>query len=126
MNEQQTISRGLPARPARALHVFVVPESLQAHGVKTIGIVELNAEEEIMATRRVRNDAARLAFELAKEALRMVDEQPVSTADGSADSVWTRMNPKVRNLVVTAWGSIHQPQAAESDAFLKSCEVRVG
>lgn len=110
----------------RQMHLFTIPASLQGFGIKSIGLVELTAEEEIMATKRCANDVARLAFELAKESLRQVDGKPVSTMEGTVDRLWNRMHPKVRNLVVAAYGQIHQPEGNETAGFLASHQVQVG
>lgn len=110
----------------RVIHSFKIPESLASYGVKEIGLVELTMEEELLATRRSRGDAVRLAYEYAKECLRVVDGKTVRTIDGSADKVWSAMHPKVRQLVIRAYGLLHQPKAEEDSAFLESHEIKVG
>lgn len=110
----------------RVIHTFKIPETLASHGVKEIGLVELTMEEELLATRRSRGDAVRLAYEYAKECLRVVDGKTVRTVDGSADKVWGALHPKVRQLVIRAYGVLHQPKMEEDSAFLESHEVRVG
>lgn len=110
----------------RVIHNFTIPESLATHGVKEIGLVELTMEEEMMATRRSRGDAVRLAYEYARECLRVVDGKTVRTSDGSADRVWNAMHPKVRQLVIRAYGILHQPKMEEDAAFLESHEIKVG
>lgn len=110
----------------RAVHIFKIPESLAQHGVSEIGLVEMTMEEELLATRRSRGDAVRLAYEYAKECLRVVDGKVIRTSDGSADRAWASLHPKVRQLVIRAYGVMHQPKAEEDSAFLESHEVRVG
>ena len=110
----------------RVIHTFKIPESLASHGVKEIGLVELTMEEEMLATRRSRGDAVRLAYEYARECLRVVDGKTVRTMDGSADRVWNAMHPKVRQLVIRAYGVLHQPKMEEDSAFLESHEIKVG
>ena len=51
----------------RAVHIFKIPESLAQHGVSEIGLVEMTMAEELLATRRSRGDAGRLAYEYAKK-----------------------------------------------------------
>lgn len=110
----------------RQVYSYAVPPSLSGLGVASVGLVELTAEEEMMATRRAHGDPVRLAFELSKESLRMIDGKSVGLANGSADSAWQSMHPKVRNLVVMAYGSLHAPRDDEQAAFLQSRQVAVG
>lgn len=119
----------------RPVTVFTVPAALRSVGrvqVEEIGIVELDTDEEMMATKRSRNDPVRLAFELARESLRWVKKtgaasgQAVTTADGSGDAVWAGVHPKVRQLIVTAYGVVHNPTDNELALFLASRQVQVG
>lgn len=111
---------------SRAKYTYTIPESLQRYGIKTFALVELNAREEIMAAKRADNQPVRLAFELARESLREVDGVPVSTAEGTADSVFDSMHPKVRTLLITAYSDLHNPNDGDTSSFLKSREMRVG
>ncbi len=111
----------------RVIHIYVVPPSLaKPHGVEKIGIVELNAEEEINATKRAAGDGLRIGFELAKESLREVNGQAVNTNDGTADRAWNTMHPKIRMLCVTAYTDIHQPAKEDHAAFIGSRQAQVG
>ena len=111
----------------RPTYVYRMPSGLAAEtGVSEVALVELTAEEELLATKRARGDAIRLGFELAKESLRRVDRANLSTVDGTADIVWNRMPAKVRLLVVSAYGDIHGPKEGEAADFLKSRAVTVG
>lgn len=118
---------------ARALHVYTVPDKLAAEtGVRTIGLVEITSREHMMAIKRVQDAIGQFAmatgasYELAKEALRMVNDVSVSSGDGSVDREWDRMGQKVRDLVVLAYGEIHTPEAADTAAFLKSHGIKQG
>ena len=93
---------------------------------ETKKIVDLMMEEELLATKRARGDAVRLAYEYAKECLRFVDGVEVRTSNGTADQAWARMHPKVRNLVMRGYQILHQPQEKEDSDFLESHEVKVG
>lgn len=111
----------------RSRHTFKVPVTLQAEvAAESIVIVELTAEEEMMATRRSRGDQVRLAWELAKESLRRVDDQEVKSADGSIDSVWNRMHPKLRQMVIGAYSAVHSPNNEQQVDFLGSRQIEVG
>lgn len=115
------------AKIDRPTHVFTVPAQLaQAHGVTELGLVELTAEEELNATKRAHNDPIRLAYELAKESLRVVDGKVLSAADGSLDKVWNRMHAKIRTLVMTAYSQLHQPGEQATAGFLASRQIKVG
>lgn len=114
-----------PTSP-RSVYLYTVPAPLQSYGIAEIGIIELKAGEELMATKRAQQDPMRLAFELAKESLRSVDGKPVSTSDGTSDAIWETMHPKIRNLIVSAYGDVHQPRNSELADFLTSRQVQVG
>jgi hypothetical protein len=114
------------ATPAsRVLEIFTLPDGLP---VTTVGLVERTVQEELMASRRAGNDAARLVYELAKESLRMVDGVPVSTGDGSVDAFFARRDlgmSKVRQLILQAVEVIHNPAGSEVRDFLASRQSRI-
>lgn len=111
----------------RPLYIFDVPEKVvERSGIRKIGLIELTAEEELLATKRSHNDMARLAFELAKESLRQIDGKPVSTADGTADVVWNNMGAALRTLIIGAYQSIHNPTEVDAMSFMKSRQVTLG
>jgi len=113
-------------RESRPLHVFKIPPKLAAEsGIKVIGIVELWGSEELTVTKRAHGDPAALAYELTKESLRMVDGRKVSVFDGSVDTLWEKLKPPVRLLILQAYNRVHQPTLEDSAAFLQSHEVRV-
>lgn len=110
----------------RPIHTFDVPEALAAvSGIKSVGMVELNALDEMQAAKKAKGDAMRLAYELSKAALVEVNGEKLSAADGSLESAWLRMNPKVRSLVLAAYGDLHSPPDGSVDDFLKSRQVKV-
>lgn len=112
---------------SRQIFTYTLPEHMaKAHGIETIGLVELTASEETNAAKRAGTNPMRLGSEQAKEALRMVDGKRVNTFDGSADKAWNLMHPKVRNLVIVAFGKLHQPEQAEAVHFLESMTTTVG
>ena len=113
-------------KPARPMFRFTIPVKLQGQGVTEVGLVQLTSNEELQATKRAVNDTHRLAYELAKESLREVDGNPVGAADGSIDAVWKDMHPKIRTLIMTAYGELHAPEKDEIDSFLQSQRVEVG
>lgn len=110
----------------RAEYTYELPAKLQQTlGVKTLTLVELNAEEEMMATKRSRNDPVRLAWELPKEALRAINGARVGSVDGSIDKAWNDMHPKVRALVMQAYNDLHNPVQTDVADFLASRAVSV-
>jgi len=118
--------RAKPKAQARPIYRYDIPSPLAAAGVSKVGLVQLTSSEELQATKRARNDTHRLAYELAKQSLVEVNGDRVSSADGSVDTAWDQMPPKVRTLVMTAYGNLHAPEEADIDAFLKSQRVDVG
>jgi hypothetical protein len=111
----------------RSLHIFTVPPGLAAEtGVKELGIVKLTVGEEVTAAKRTRSQPMKLANELTKFSLRMVNGEPVNMGDGTAEEHWANFDPKVRLLALTAYTELHQPEEDDMDFFLKSRKVKVG
>lgn len=117
--------RAAEGKAARPVHRFTIPERM-ANGIMSVGLVQLTSNEELRATKRSRNDTHRLAYELAQQSLVEVNGESVKEGDGTRDSAWAKMEPKVRTLVLTAFGSLHTPEEDDISDFLKSQEVTVG
>lgn len=116
------------AEEDRIVYWYDVPEKIsRTTHVNRIGLVELSAGEELMATRRARNDAIQLAFELAKESVRWVNDDKVNTGNGTADAFWGQklqgMAP-LRALILAAYQEIHAPGADDIQAFIQSRRAR--
>lgn len=112
---------------SRPIYTFTLPPDIaKASGLKTIGLIELNAGEEMNATRRARNEPIRLAAELPMESLRMADSAKLSMSDGTAEKVWEALGPQGRSLVIMAYGELHTPDERLIDSFMKSRTVNVG
>jgi len=111
----------------RAKYKYKVPAGMvdDFGGIKSITIVELTAEEELLAAKRAHGDAMRLALELAKESLRYVDDQELNTGDDSSDRAWARLGPKGRTMVLTAYSQTHTPKGEDVADFLSTCETVV-
>lgn len=110
----------------RPLFVYTIPSQLAAKTkVSQVGLVEITPDEELMASRRARNDAIRLSQELAKESLRMVNGQKVTSVDGSVDTAWNQLPAKIRQLVMAAYTELHNPDMGDSADFLKSRQTEV-
>lgn len=123
-------AEALRASEERCIEYFDVPKKLLpiSKGITRMGFVELTPREEMNASKRCHGDMVRLAWELAKECLRVLVvkqgekfvDQHVSTSDGTMDAVWTAMHPKVRALATTAYGSLHNPTEEDAEGFLGS------
>lgn len=109
----------------RVIHYFTVPKKLQGLGVARLGFVELTSREQSLASKRGGLDPIAIANEMAKEALRAVDDRVVSTSDGTADQAWDKMGAKLRNLCTTAYAAIHNPDDGDAQDFLNSKETAV-
>lgn len=114
-------------KQSRAVNLFTVPPSVKAEaGISEVGLVTLTADDELMAYQRGRKDGSKIALELAKASLVEADGKPLSLADGSADSFWLRIHPKLRQLVMEAYSELHAVEPEESQSFLGSRKVRQG
>lgn len=112
-------------KPSREVTVFTLPKSI-ANGITSMGLVCLTPEEEIMAYNRAHGDAPKVAAEMVKASLAQLNGKPVSLADGSADTEWSKMDPKVRGLLQKAWSNLHTPTDEEEKDFLASRRIVVG
>jgi len=112
-------------KKARPVYTYDIPAPL-ANGITSIGIVELTTQEELMAAKRAAGDTHRLAYELTMQSLAEVNGSPVKLMDGSADKAFNDMGPKVRQLVMQAYGRLHGPEDSIVEGFLGSQKVKVG
>lgn len=112
----------------RVVYVYKVPAKTASEvGVSSVGLVTLTTNEELMVFKvSGRGDSAKLASEMAKASLAEVDGKPLSVGDGSADAFWTACHPKLRQLILTAYGKLHSPEPEETEDFLASGQARVG
>lgn len=116
----------IPQKKARAVSLFDVPPSIaEGCGVKEVGLVQITAEEEKLCFKRAKGDHAATAMELAKMALVEVDGKTLSSHDGSIDTFWKECDPRLRQLVITAYVELHAAPEEAQDAFLKSRRTRV-
>lgn len=111
------------ARKAEVVYTYDVPEAIGGEEIRSVGLVELKAEDEIAATKRARGDQIRLAFELGKQSFRYLNGERLSLGDGSADRAWNALPSKVRNLVLQAFTEIHTPEEDVIDSFRASRRV---
>jgi hypothetical protein len=110
----------------RPVYLYEVPPQLaQESGVAQVGLVTLSADEELTCFKRARNDSAKMATELSMAALVEADGKKLSGTDGSVDSFWKNLDPRVRQLVMTAYGELHAAKEEDQQSFLKSRTVRV-
>ena len=103
----------------RTIHRFTVPDSVPGD-IRSLGLVELSADDELRVEARCRGNTDKRAQEMAKAAIVEINGDEVTVADGSADSAWSTMHPKVRMLVMSAWLKLHLASDEETAAFFGS------
>lgn len=114
----------------RTQFVFDIPKSMLKYGVEKVVVVEITTGEELMATKRARQDPIQLGFELAKESFRGVKftgkrMKSINTGDGSVEEAYAGMHPKVRQLVMTAYAKLHNNTDTDQKDFLDSVQMTV-
>ncbi len=119
---------------AREIYVFDIPEEMReagtnkcfgtAEAVVSVSLKLLLPNEERMVGKRCGDDKFRLAYELAKESMVEVNDQPVSTAEGTADEWWSKFHPQIRQLVMTAYAELNTPPDGAAQDFLESRRVK--
>ena len=126
----QAAQDAIAAKPPRAVHTFDVPKSLGAP-YSSIGLVELETGEELMAAKRAGTEPMGLAYELTKQSIAEVTDagasapRSVSLADATTDEVWRRGGPKLRQLLLQAYSLLHTPGDEAEQDFLKSHRTSV-
>ena len=110
---------GLIPDEARVIHRFQIPESIPGD-IRSIGLVEITAHEELMAEQRCKGSPDKRAAEMAKSALVEVNGAKVGFVDGSVNKAWNEMHPKVRTLIASAWVKLHLANDDEVDDFFAS------
>lgn len=116
----------IPQKKPRAVNLFDVPATIaEESGVKEVGLVQLTSDEELLCFKRAKGENAKLAMELSKMALVEVDGKALNSHDGSIDTFWKDADPKLRQLVLTAYAELHAAPEEEQAAFLKSRRTRV-
>lgn len=118
------LNEGAKPKNSRPVFTYTVPEKM-ADGVKSIGLVQLTAHEEMMSAKRAGSDPIRLVYEQVKQSMVEVNSQAVSLADGTADRAFDQMGPRVRSLVMTAFTRLHTPEESDLEVFLTSRAERV-
>lgn len=110
----------------RPVYLYDIPEHLAKEaGVSSVGLVTLTADEELTCFKRARNDSAKMATELSMAALVEADGKKLTGADGSVDSFWKNLDPRIRQLVMTAYTELHAAKEEDQQSFLKSRTIRV-
>ena len=110
---------GLGQQDDRVIHRFEIPASIPGD-VRSLGLVEITAQEELNAEQRCKGSPDKRAAEMAKSALVEVNGQKVQFADGSVDRAWNTLHPKVRTLIASAWVKLHLANDDEVDSFFAS------
>lgn len=93
---------------------------------KKVTLIELSANEQMLARRQGGEDGRGAPEELVKMALFEVDGRRVVQANADQDTLWGRFGPKVRHLLMLAYAEIHQANKEDEDGFFASRVIEVG
>jgi hypothetical protein len=128
MSEAAAVFTGqVPKGDPRDVYIFDVPEGYQSELVKKeVGLVKLRGGEEAEATRRAEGDSIRLAFELVKQSVWSVDGKQIQRHNAEDEKVWNDMDPRLRGLLLSAYGELHTPTEKVTSNFLKGMRTTVG
>lgn len=112
---------------ARAVHTYTIPDSLRNGSNPNparIGMVQLNADQELMASKSGKFDYMKAQYAAAKLSIVEFDGQRVPP-DGTVDIWWDKADPKLRSLVLQAYNKLSSPSVEEDESFFGSEEVKV-
>lgn len=118
-------------KTTREVNTYDVPKTVaKASGVTQVGMITLTADEELLCYKKARGDNAKLASELAKaclvEATVNGAVKKLAAHDGSVDSFFANVDPRIRQLLLQAYADLHAVESEDSESFLKSRKLRVG
>ena len=107
---------------SRPVYTYQIPAKLSAEAeVSSVTLVHLTAAEELQAAKRAGGtDAMRLAQVLAKACLHGLNGKTLSHANSEKEIAWHKLHPKLRALVLSAYGKLHSPETEDVDSFLRS------
>lgn len=108
----------------RVVYRFDVPASIPGE-IRSIGMVELTADEEVGIEVRCKNYPEKRAVEIAKAAIWEVNGQRITNGAGELDKAWNEMSPKLRSLVNRMWIKLHIADDSEAAFFEKSMTASV-
>lgn len=108
----------------RVVYRFSVPGSIGGE-IRSLGMVELTADEEVQIEARCKNVPEKRAVEIAKAAIWEVNGQRIHNGAGELDKAWNEMSPKVRSLVNRMWIKLHLANDDEVSSFEKSMTASV-
>lgn len=108
----------------RVVYRFSVPESIVSD-VRSLGMVEMTADEEVQIELRCKNTPEKRAVEIAKASIVEINGKRVHNGAGEVDKAWNEMSPKVRSLVNRMWVKLHLANDEEVASFEKSMTASV-
>ncbi len=108
----------------RVVFRFTVPESIKGE-IRSIGLVELTADEEIAVESRCKQVPEKRAAEIAKAAVWEINGKRIHNGAGELDKAWNEAPAKLRSLVMRAWIKLHAAEDAEVASFEASMTVTV-
>ena len=114
---------------SKAIHTYTIPESLRngsngAANPSRVGMQQLNADQELMASKSGKFDYMKAQYAAAKLSIVEFDGARV-LPDGTVDIWWDKADPKLRSLILQAYNKLSSPSAEEDTTFFGSEEVRV-
>lgn len=121
MSFENMMAASLKDRP---IYRFKVPTSIPGE-IRSIGLVELTADEEIQIEARCKGVPEKRAVEIAKAAVWELNGKRIGNAEGELDKAWNGMSPKLRSLVNRAWIKLHIANDEETGFFEESMTVNV-
>ena len=106
----------------QVVHTYEIPKRSRRPGQPTkVGMVELTAKDELLASKLGGDDLRAVQFEAAKRAVRFLDGK--RTTSDAVDEWWDACGSPVRALVMTAYARLSSPAEGDADVFLQSVEV---
>jgi hypothetical protein len=117
-------------KASRLIRQYTLPESLRSDDPsvprpKTIGMRQLSAEEELMASKIGRVDYMRAQYAATKLSIVEFDGKPIDHGTSALDIFWERSDPKVRSLLLQAYNRLSSPSKEEEDGFFESETAKV-
>jgi hypothetical protein len=116
------------AKQGRAVHTYTLPDSLRGslpNMPKKVGLVQLTAEQELMASKIGKFDVMKSQYAATKLSIVEFDGRPVNQGEAEVDKFWERVDSRVRALLLQAYNKLSSPSKEEEDGFFSSETVQV-
>jgi hypothetical protein len=109
---------------AKTVHTYTLPEGIRNGGPTKVGIVQLSADQELLASKMGNFNFTKTQYAAVKLSIVSFDGRPVD--HDSVESFFDGADARIRSLLLQAYNKMTSPSRDDEDSFFKSEEIQVG